>query len=200
MNQWKSAHAVETDARTLADALRGADALFGLSAKGARDPGHGQEHGAAADRVRHGQPRPRDHAGSGQGGAARCDHRDRALRLPQPGQQRAGLSLHLPRRPRRARHDHQRRHEDRGGLRDRGARPGGRAGRGERGLSRAPPALWPPLSDPDAVRPAPDHRGATCGRRGCGRQRRGASADRRSASATATRCARGSIRPRAACR
>ncbi len=34
MNQWKSAHAVETDARTLADALRGADALFGLSAKG----------------------------------------------------------------------------------------------------------------------------------------------------------------------
>ncbi|WP_112664356.1 NADP-dependent malic enzyme [Microvirga flavescens] len=35
MNQWKSAHAVETDARTLADALKGADAVFGLSAKGA---------------------------------------------------------------------------------------------------------------------------------------------------------------------
>jgi malate dehydrogenase (oxaloacetate-decarboxylating)(NADP+) len=35
MNQWKSAHAVETDARTLADALRGADVVFGLSAKGA---------------------------------------------------------------------------------------------------------------------------------------------------------------------
>jgi malate dehydrogenase (oxaloacetate-decarboxylating)(NADP+) len=35
MNQWKSAHAVDTDARTLADALRGADAVFGLSAKGA---------------------------------------------------------------------------------------------------------------------------------------------------------------------
>src|ERR687898_778203 len=35
MNQWKAAHAVETDARTLADALVGADALFGLSAKGA---------------------------------------------------------------------------------------------------------------------------------------------------------------------
>src|SRR4028118_345513 len=35
MNQWKSAHAVETKARTLADALDGADAVFGLSAKGA---------------------------------------------------------------------------------------------------------------------------------------------------------------------
>jgi malate dehydrogenase (oxaloacetate-decarboxylating)(NADP+) len=35
MNQWKSAHAVETDARTLADAMRGADVFLGLSAKGA---------------------------------------------------------------------------------------------------------------------------------------------------------------------
>ena len=35
MNQWKSAHAAETDARTLAEALAGADACFGLSVKGA---------------------------------------------------------------------------------------------------------------------------------------------------------------------
>ncbi len=35
MNQWKSAHAVKTDKRTLADALDGADIVFGLSAKGA---------------------------------------------------------------------------------------------------------------------------------------------------------------------
>ncbi len=35
MNQWKSAHAVETDKRTLADAMDGADIVFGLSAKGA---------------------------------------------------------------------------------------------------------------------------------------------------------------------
>ena len=35
MNQWKSANAVETDARTLAEALVGADAFFGLSVKGA---------------------------------------------------------------------------------------------------------------------------------------------------------------------
>ena len=32
MNQWKSAHAVKTDARNLADALKGADVFLGLSA------------------------------------------------------------------------------------------------------------------------------------------------------------------------
>ena len=38
MNQWKSAHAAKTDARTLAEALDGADVFFGLSAKGALTP------------------------------------------------------------------------------------------------------------------------------------------------------------------
>jgi malate dehydrogenase (oxaloacetate-decarboxylating)(NADP+) len=38
MNQWKSAYAVETKARTLADAFKGADVAFGLSAKGAFTP------------------------------------------------------------------------------------------------------------------------------------------------------------------
>ncbi|WP_300574353.1 NADP-dependent malic enzyme [Phenylobacterium sp.] len=35
MNQWKSAHAVDTDKRTLAEALEGADVFLGLSVKGA---------------------------------------------------------------------------------------------------------------------------------------------------------------------
>ncbi len=35
MNQWKSAHAVETEARTLTEAMVGADVFFGLSAAGA---------------------------------------------------------------------------------------------------------------------------------------------------------------------
>jgi malate dehydrogenase (oxaloacetate-decarboxylating)(NADP+) len=38
MNQWKSAYAVETKARTLADAFKGADVAFGLSAKGSFTP------------------------------------------------------------------------------------------------------------------------------------------------------------------
>ena len=35
MNQWKSAHAARTDARTLDDAMKGADVFLGVSAKGA---------------------------------------------------------------------------------------------------------------------------------------------------------------------
>jgi len=35
MNQWKSAHAIETDARTLEDAMQGADVFYGLSVAGA---------------------------------------------------------------------------------------------------------------------------------------------------------------------
>jgi malate dehydrogenase (oxaloacetate-decarboxylating)(NADP+) len=38
MNQWKSAHAVETSARTLGEAMAGCDVFLGLSAKGALTP------------------------------------------------------------------------------------------------------------------------------------------------------------------
>ncbi|MBI1867310.1 MAG: NADP-dependent malic enzyme [Methylocystis sp.] len=38
MNQWKSAHAIDTKARTLADALKGADIFYGLSVKNALRP------------------------------------------------------------------------------------------------------------------------------------------------------------------
>ena len=38
MNQWKSAHAVETKARSLADAMEGVDVFFGLSIAGALTP------------------------------------------------------------------------------------------------------------------------------------------------------------------
>ena len=38
MNQWKSAHAVNTDDRTLEDAMKGADVFLGVSVKGAVTP------------------------------------------------------------------------------------------------------------------------------------------------------------------
>lgn len=38
MNQWKSAHAVDTDARTLADAVKGADVFLGVSVRDALTP------------------------------------------------------------------------------------------------------------------------------------------------------------------
>ena len=65
MNQWKSAHAVETKARTLAEAMDGADVFFGLSVKGALTPSHGEVDGDEPDHLRHGQSRSRDHAGGG---------------------------------------------------------------------------------------------------------------------------------------
>jgi len=40
MNQWKSAHAIDTDKRTLAEALDGADVFIGVSAKGALTQDH----------------------------------------------------------------------------------------------------------------------------------------------------------------
>ncbi len=48
MNQWKSAHAARTKARTLSEAMEGADVFFGLSAKGA----------VTADMVRSMGPKP----------------------------------------------------------------------------------------------------------------------------------------------
>src|SRR3546814_15776982 len=38
MNQWKSAHAVDTEQRTLDEAMAGADVCIGLSVKGAFTP------------------------------------------------------------------------------------------------------------------------------------------------------------------
>ena len=48
MNQWKSAHAAKTERRTLAEAMNGADVVFGLSGKGA----------LAADMIRSMAPNP----------------------------------------------------------------------------------------------------------------------------------------------
>jgi malate dehydrogenase (oxaloacetate-decarboxylating)(NADP+) len=59
MNQWKSAHAIETDKRTLEEAMTGADVLIGTSVKGRDHPGHGQADGAQPHHLRHGQPRSR---------------------------------------------------------------------------------------------------------------------------------------------
>ena len=106
MNQWKSAPSpCDTKARTLAEAMEGADVFFGLSAKGAVTKDMVRVDGRQADHLRHGQSRSGDHAG---GRRARCAP-DAIVatgrsRLSEPGQQRAGLPLHLPRRARRARH------------------------------------------------------------------------------------------------
>ena len=66
MNQWKSAHAVEDRRRARWPRRWTAPtSFFGLSAKGALTPRHGALDGAEPDHLRHGQSRPRDHAGGG---------------------------------------------------------------------------------------------------------------------------------------
>ena len=130
MNQWKSAHAAATKARTLSEALDGADVFVGLSVKGAVTQDMVRRMANKPDHLRHGQSRSGNHAGRSARGQPARHHRHRPQRLSQPGQQRARLPLHLPRRAGRARIHHQRRDEDRRGrgIGQAGAR--GRAGRG----------------------------------------------------------------------
>ena len=92
MNQWKSAHAIETKARTLADAMKGADAVYGLSVKGAFTARHDQVDGAEPDHLRDGQSRSRNHRRGSRGNSRRRDHGDGPLGLSEPDQQRARLS------------------------------------------------------------------------------------------------------------
>ena len=66
----------------------------------------------------------------------RRHHGDRPLRLSEPGQQRARLPLHLPRRARRPRHHHQRRDE----------------GRRRRSAGRSSPARTCPTTSPPPIR------------------------------------------------
>ena len=82
MNKYKEQFAAETEARTLADAMTGADVFFGLSSgqlrrrrrccwRWRRKP----------DRLRAGQSRSGDHLRPGRGDAPRRHHRHRPLRL-----------------------------------------------------------------------------------------------------------------------
>ena len=140
-----------------------------------------------ADHLRHGQPRPRDHARGGRARSARTPSSPPAAATIRT---RSTTSWASPTssaaRSTCARSTINDADEDRRRLRDRGPRARGGAGRGHRRLSRPPAALRARLSDPDAVRSAPDQ--SPCpsavarGRHG---DRRRAPADRQSASATA---------------
>ena len=178
MNQWKSAHAAKTSARTLAEALAGADVFFGLSVKGAVTKEMVKSMAAKPIIFAMANPDPEITA------EEVAEVRDDAIMAtgrsdyPEPGQQRARLSLHLPRRARRARDRHQHGDEDRGRARARRACPRGRARRGRRRLRRAA-EIRPRLHHPGAVRSAADLVHSAGGRQGRDGHRRRAQADRR---------------------
>ena len=180
MNQWKSAYAVKTSARTLGRRDEGRRRVLRPVRQGRGDQGHGRLDGAEADHLRDGQPGPRNHPRGGRRGARRRHHGDRPLRLSEPGQQRARLPLHLPRRARRARHHHQHGDEDRGRPRARRTGARGRARRGRRRLRHAA-EVRPGLHHSGAVRSAADLARAASGGASRHGNRRGAQADRRHA-------------------
>ena len=192
MNAYKARFARKDDgARTRADAMRGADVFLGLSKAGLVHGRDAEDDGEEAAHLRARQPRSGDQLPRREGGAARRDRRHRAQRLPEPGQQRARLPVHLPGRARRARQGDQRGDEDRRGARAGGA--GARAGARQRrrGLRRARVPFRPRLHHPQAVR----HARALVVRAGGGgggdEVGRGA-ADRWTSPSTASGCSAGS--------
>ena len=121
---------------------------------------HGRQDGAQAADPGPGQPDAGDPARARQGGPPRRDHRHRPERLPEPGQQRPVLPVHLPRCPRRRCDHDQRGDEARLRRRAGAARPRAATRDRDRRLRRRRAALRAGLSDPQAVRHAADRRAA----------------------------------------
>ena len=127
MDPYKARFARDTPMRTITEALVGADVFVGLSAGGAIT---GAMIAGMAERpiiFALANPVPEILPDEVRAVRDRRDHRHRPLRLSEPGQQRPRLSVHLPRRARRARDADQRGDEDGGDARARLARQAGRA-------------------------------------------------------------------------
>ena len=101
MDEDKAEFAQDTPHRTLAEVIDGADVFLGLSAGGVLKPDDGRRRWRREPIIfALANPTPGDHARRGQGGARRRHHGHRPHRLPEPGQQRPVLPVHLPRRAR----------------------------------------------------------------------------------------------------
>ena len=154
MNPYKEFWAVDTDRRTLADAMEGADVFVGVSGKDLVSQDMVRSMAKNAHHLRHGQSGPGNHLRRGQGRPQRRHHGHRPVRLPEPGQQRPRLPLHLPGRPGRARHQDQRADEA-GRVHGPGqAGQGGRARCRHQGLRREQVPVRHRVHHPEAVRPA----------------------------------------------
>ena len=103
MDDNKARYAQQTDARTLAEVIA-APTCSSACPRRRAEAGMVRDDGAVAADPGARQSRARDPAGAREGGAARRGHRHRPLRLPEPGEQRPVLPVHLPRRARRRRH------------------------------------------------------------------------------------------------
>ena len=113
-------------------------------------PGHGQDHGPRSADLRHGEPRPGNPPRRRDRRAPGRDHRHRAIRLPEPDQQRPVLPVHFPRRARLRSDNDQRRDESRRRQRHRRTGPRGSSRRGRDRLSGRRPAPGRDSSDSKA--------------------------------------------------
>ena len=86
LDQWKSAHAVDTDKTDLAGALEGADVFLGLSAAGALKPEMVKSMAKEPIIFAMANPDPEIWPPDATRRSPGCDHRDRPLGLPEPGQ------------------------------------------------------------------------------------------------------------------
>ncbi len=116
-----------TRARWRRRCARRVDVFFGVSAKGRADDRDGALDGAEPDHLRHGQSRPRDHAGGGARRSATTRSWRPAARTIRTRSTTSSASPTSSRRARRARDADQRRDEDRGGRSAGRARARGRA-------------------------------------------------------------------------
>ena len=155
LNDQKHAFAVKTGKRTLADAMRDADVFIGVSGPNLVTPEMIASMAPKPIVFALANPRPGNQPGSGARGARRPHHGHRPLGLPQPGQQRARLSVHLPRRARRARAAHHAR--DAGGRGAGAGEAGARAGTAgsPQGLQPAESRIRPGVHHPQTARSAP---------------------------------------------
>jgi malate dehydrogenase (oxaloacetate-decarboxylating)(NADP+) len=104
MNPYKAKFARKDDgARTRADAIRGADVFLGLSKAGLCTAEMLKTMAKKPLIFALANPDPEISYSDAKAAAPRRDRGDRAQRLPQPGQQRARVPLHLPGRAGRAR-------------------------------------------------------------------------------------------------
>ena len=156
MNQWKSAHAVKTDLRTLEEAMDRSRCVPRRERQG-RGDGRRWLGSMAENPVIFAMANPDPEITPEEAHEVRRDAivATGRSRLSQPGQQRARLSLSLPRRARHSCPRDQRRDEDRLRRRAGGAGARGCARRGGVGL-RPQAELRARLHHPDAVRSAPD--------------------------------------------
>ena len=120
MNPYKQRFAMATDKRTLADAVAGADVFVGVSAADQLTPAMLKSMAADPIVLAMANPDPEITWELCARDAVRRDHGHGPIGLPEPGEQRPGLPVHLPWRARRAGQHDQRGDE---GRRDAGARP-----------------------------------------------------------------------------